>query len=96
VNEATIQFFNPDPKGEVPGKPVAVRLPDGYDTWAAAWERGGTVLWVREKAQKDPKGGTGASIRSYDFSDPARVKETTLEAPADLEKVPKAILDALR
>jgi hypothetical protein len=47
--------------------------------------RGGTMLWVQQK------GG----IRSYDFSNPAQVKETLLEEPAHLEKVPKPIRDAL-
>jgi hypothetical protein len=48
--------------------------------------RGGTVLWVQQKS----------GIRSYDFTNPAQVKETTLEEPVNLEKVPKPILDALR
>jgi len=63
-----------------------LNLPDGYATWAAAWVRGGAVLWLQQK------GG----IRSYDFTNPAQVKETTLKEPADLESVPKPILDALR
>ncbi|MEX2286164.1 MAG: M56 family metallopeptidase [Planctomycetaceae bacterium] len=86
VNEARIQFFTPDPKADAPGKPVALKLPDGYNTWAAAWVRGGTVLWVLQKG----------NVRSYDFTNPAQVKETTLEERANLEKVPKPILDALR
>jgi hypothetical protein len=86
VNEATIQFFSPDPKADAPGKPVALKLPDGYHTWAAAWVRSSTVLWVLQKG----------NVRSYDFTNPAQVKETTLEDPANLERVPKPILDALR
>lgn len=86
VNEATLQFFSPDPKADAPGKPIPLNLPDGYNTWAAAWVRGGTVLWVQ---QKD-------SYRSFDFTNPAEVKETTLQGPADIAKVPKPILDALR
>src|SRR5207302_5633103 len=86
ANEATIHFYSRDPKADAPGKPVLLKLPDGYNTWAAAWMRGGTVLWVRQKS----------GIRSYDFTNPAQVKETTLEEPASLEKVPKPILDALR
>jgi hypothetical protein len=86
VNEATILFFSPDPKADAPGNPVPLKLPGGYSTWAAAWMRGGTVLWVQQKS----------GLRSYDFTNPAQVKETTLEEPADLDKVPKPILDALR
>ena len=86
VNEASILFFSPDPKADAPGKPVALKLPDGYNTWAAVWMRGGTVLWVQQKS----------GIRSYDFTNPAQVKETNLEEPANLEKVPKPILDVLR
>ena len=41
-------------------------------------------------------GGAKGLVRKYDFTTPAQVKETTLEEPANLEKVPKPILDALR
>ena len=85
VNEASIQFFSPDPTRPPPGEPHEIKLPDGYNTWAAAWIRGSTVLWVLQKG----------NVRSYDFTNPAEVKETTLEQPANLEKVPRAILDAL-
>jgi hypothetical protein len=86
VNEAAIHFYSRDPNAAAPGKPVALKLPDGYNTWAAAWERGATVLWVLQKG----------SVRSYDFTNPAQVQETTLEEPANFDKVPKPILDALR
>lgn len=86
VNEATIQFFASDPKADPPGKPVALPLPDGYSTWAAAWMRGGTVLWVQ---QKD-------GLSSYDFTNPAEVKETVLSEPAARAKVPQPVRDALR
>jgi beta-lactamase regulating signal transducer with metallopeptidase domain len=86
VNEARIQFFSVDPAKPAPGEPHEIKLPDGYDTWAAAWVRGTTVLWVLQKG----------SVRSYDFTNSAQVKETTLEEPANLDKVPKPILDALR
>jgi hypothetical protein len=82
VNEASIQFFSPDPTKPAPGEPHEIKLPDGYDTWAAAWVRGATVLWVLQKG----------NVRSYDFTNPAQVKETTLQEPADLDKVPKPIL----
>jgi hypothetical protein len=85
VNEANIVFFSPDSKTEPPGKPHEIKLPDGHLTWAIAWERGTTVLWVAEKG----------ALRSYDFTKPGRVKETSLEE-ANLDQVPKPILDALR
>lgn len=85
VNEAYIQFFSRDPKADPPGKPVKLKLPHGYNTWVAAWMRGGKVLWVRQKGD----------LRAYDFANPAQVKETTIEEPANLEKVPKPIRDAL-
>ena len=85
VNEASIQFASPDPAKPVPGERHKIELPNGYGTWAAAWVRGGTVLWVQQKGK----------LRSIDFTNPAEVKETTLEEPASPEKVPNAILDAL-
>ncbi len=82
VNEASLQFFSRDPAQSAPGEPHEIQLPDGYDTWAAAWPRGGTVLWVQEK------GG----IRRYDFSTPAKV----VEEATPPEKVPVEIREALR
>jgi beta-lactamase regulating signal transducer with metallopeptidase domain len=81
VNEASIEFYSKDPT-----KPHEIKLPDGYNTWAAGWERGKTVLWVLQKS----------NVRSYDFTNPAQVKETTLEGPANFDSVPRPILDALR
>jgi beta-lactamase regulating signal transducer with metallopeptidase domain len=86
VNEASIRFGSPDPAKPALGNPHEIKLPDGYNTWAAAWMRGGTMLWVQQKSD----------LRSYDFTDPAQVKETSVEELADLEKVPKPIRDALR
>lgn len=85
VNEASIQFYAADSKDPPPGKPVELKLPDGYDTWAAAWHRGQTTLWVQQ----------AAGVRSYDFSNPAEVKQTDI-APADLDKVPADIRAALQ
>ena len=83
VNEAHIAFGTLE---QIIPKSYEIKLPDGYGTWAAAWMRGGTVLWVLQKG----------NVRSYDYTDPAQVKETTLEEPANVDKVPKPILDALR
>jgi len=82
VNEASIQFFSPDPAKPAPGEPHELKLPDGYDTWAAAWVRGGTVLWLQEKS----------GVRRYDFANPAKVKEEAEEP----DKVPAEIREALR
>ena len=86
ANEATIQFSPPDATKPVSAKPHKIALPDGYGTWAAAWMRGSNVFWVMQRW----------GIWSYDFSDPADVKETHLEHAAASDKVPKPILDALR
>jgi hypothetical protein len=78
VNEAHIQFFSDEPATSETHK---LTLPDGYDTWVAAWPRGGSVLWVREKE----------SARRYEFSDPASVKEEVVE----LDQVPAEIRIAM-
>jgi hypothetical protein len=82
VNEASIRFFSPEPTKPPPGEPHELKLPDGYNTWAATWMRGGTVLWLQEQS----------GIRSYDFSDSAKVKEEALQP----ENVPAEIREALR
>ena len=86
VNEARIEFYSPDSIKPAPGEPHEIKLPDGYDTWSAAWMRGETVLWVQQKG----------TVRSYDFTNPAVVKETVIEDPTLGDKVPQPILDALR
>ncbi len=85
VNEASIEFFSADPAKPPPGKPHEIKLPDGYNTWAAAWVRGRAVLWLLQEK----------NLRSFDFSNPAQVKETTFGEGADLGGVPTAIRDAL-
>jgi len=85
VNEASIRFFAADQTKPAPGKPHEIKLPDGYNTWAAAWLKDTTVLWVKQNG----------NMRSYDFTNPAQVKETTLKEPAHFEQVPRPILDAL-
>jgi hypothetical protein len=83
VNEASIQFFSPDPAKPAPGEPHELKLPDGYGTWATAWVRGRTVLWLQERS-----GG----VRRYDFANPTKVKEEATEP----DKVPADIREALR
>jgi hypothetical protein len=85
VNEASILFFPADRGKSAPGKPYPIKLPDGYDTWAAAWHRGMAGLWVYQHGK----------IRSYDFTNPAQVKEATFERPASLDQVPRPIREVL-
>jgi hypothetical protein len=86
VNVANIQFPAPDPQSDPPAKPYEIKLPDGHLTWSIAWEPGTTILWVLEKG----------IVRSYDFANPAQVKETTLKEFVKAIEVPKPVLDALR
>ena len=81
VNEAHIAFAPADATKPAPREPHVVQLPDDYDTWAAAWMRGGTVLWI---CKND-------AVHKVDFTDPAKVVESIPE----LGDVPKAIRDAL-
>ena len=53
-------FFSHRPDKPAPREPHKLKLPDGYNTWAAAWVRGGTVLWVTQKGL----------LRKIDFSNP--------------------------
>ncbi len=85
ISEANIRFFPSKPKTEPPGKPHEIKLPYGLRTWAIAWERGSTVLWVAEKGV----------LRSHDFADPAQVIVTRLEAD-EVTNVAKPLLKALR
>jgi hypothetical protein len=69
----------------VPAEPYKLKLPDGYDTWTAAWVRGAKVLWVSEKGL----------LQRIDFTNPAKVEETRFEAnkaadapiPPDIRKI---------
>jgi hypothetical protein len=85
ANEANIQFSPPDATNPPPAKPHKVHLPDGYGTWAAAWVHGSNVLWLMQRW----------GVWSYDFSNPADVKEAHIEHADAAGKVPKPILDAL-
>ncbi len=86
VNEADVIWY-PAGKDAVPTK---VPLPDGYDTWAAAWLPETTVLWVSQKGL----------LRSYDFTNLPSVKETRYEGdnvadapvPADVREAIRAAL----
>jgi hypothetical protein len=84
ANEARIVFFPTEQKAE-PGNPHAIKLPYGHLTWAIAWERGTTVLWVTQKGL----------VRKIDFADPADVKETRFE-DGGIVNVPQQLRDAFR
>lgn len=81
VNEARIQFHPSDPKAPAPSEPYRLNLPDGYDTWAVAWVRGESLLWLQESD----------SFHSYNITDPANVKEETV----DRKQVPLQVREAL-
>ena len=83
INEADIIWYPPG-KDHVP---ATVSLPNGYDTWAAGWAPGTTVLWVSQKEL----------LRSYDFTDPAAVKEMRYEGEhAANAPIPAEVREALR
>jgi beta-lactamase regulating signal transducer with metallopeptidase domain len=86
VNEATIKFNPADPTKPPPSPPFPLKLPDGYETWAATWVRGTNVLWLTDKG----------AVRSYDFANPAQVKEAAHGELAKPTEIPKPILEALR
>ncbi len=88
VNEAHLVFA--PPAGAIPGRPAEIKLPDGYDTWAAAWVRGTTALWVQQKGL----------LRKIVFSNYATAEESRYEGdkaadapiPADIREVLRAAL----
>lgn len=89
VNEAHLVFA--PPAGTIPGQPQEIKLPDGYDTWAASWVRGTTLMWVQQKGL----------LRRIDFSNYATAEESRYEAdkaaaapiPADIREALRAALD---
>jgi hypothetical protein len=83
INEADLIWYPPG-QDNVPTK---VSLPNGYDTWAAGWLPGSTILWV---SQAD-------LLCSYDFTDNAAVKETRYEGDQiATAPIPAALNAALR
>lgn len=87
VNEASIVFFSSNPKAAPPGPPHSIKLPDGYNTWAAAWVRDSTALWV---LQKD-------LLRRIDFADALKVEEIRFEADQTVDApIPPDIRESLR
>jgi hypothetical protein len=84
VNEARIEISTANQTIPMPLNPI--KLPDGYGTWAAAWVRGTTVLWIMRQKE----------VVAYDFSQPANIKEIKIDDPANPQKVPAPIFEALR
>jgi beta-lactamase regulating signal transducer with metallopeptidase domain len=84
VNEARIDISPADPT--LPKPSNRIKLPDGYGTWAAAWVRGTTVLWIIRQKE----------VVAYDFSKPTDLKEAKIDDPANPEKIPAPIFEALR
>lgn len=77
VNKATIRFYTkPQPE------PFDIMLPDGRLTYGIVWDRDAGVLWIKQ----------AGLVRSYDFTDPAKVKETR-HAP---DAMPDRFATALR
>jgi hypothetical protein len=85
TNKATIRFFPADAKADPPGKPYEIALPDGLLTFAIAWDRGAGRLWIAQIGL----------VRSYDFTNPAQVKETRFE-PGSIADVPDQFRAALK
>ncbi|MEM9659461.1 MAG: DUF1549 domain-containing protein, partial [Planctomycetota bacterium] len=69
VNEASLKFSAPEASAESPGKPFEIKLPNGRHTWAIAWKRDLTTLWVAEKGV----------VRRIDFANPADVREKRID-----------------
>ncbi|MFT5094126.1 MAG: hypothetical protein ACI93T_002957 [Porticoccaceae bacterium] len=67
-------------------KPYAITLPEGRLTYAIAWDRNATELWVVQKGM----------VRRCDFTNPADVKETRFYEKESFDEVPKHILEAAR
>jgi beta-lactamase regulating signal transducer with metallopeptidase domain len=84
-NSAEILFFGPDPTKQAPHKPHEISLPDGLASYAFAWVRGAGKLWLVTKGV----------VRSYDFTNPAQVRETRHE-PGSITKLPEHLREALK
>ena len=83
VNDGSVTYY-PTGKDNISHD---LKLPDGYDTWAAGWGPGTTVLWVTQKGL----------LRKIDFTDPAKVEETRYEGDKAADApIPPDIREALR
>ena len=88
VNEAHLSH-NP-PEDTIPAPHYEIQLPDGNDTWAAAWIRNTTLLCVEQKGL----------LRKIDFTSFAKIEETRFDGdktfgapiPADMREALRAAL----
>ncbi|WP_254513015.1 M56 family metallopeptidase [Anatilimnocola floriformis] len=85
TNKALIAFLSADPKVASPHEPYEIALPDGLQSWGAAWERDGNELWVVQKGL----------TRKFNFADPAKVKEERFE-DGSLSAASPAMQEALK
>lgn len=84
MNEANLVWYPPGKDSIALNIPV----PDGYNTWAAAWLPGSTALWVQQEGL----------LRKYDFGNPANISEARFasnEAAGEPSEVRGAIQKAL-
>ena len=89
VNEAALSFGASDPAIPSRGEPLEIDLPDGYDTWTAAWVRGTNLLWL---------GQSSGRLLRYDVTDPASVKIDLIKVAGaeEAEPIPPEIRETLQ
>ncbi|MFO0940728.1 MAG: M56 family metallopeptidase [Pirellulales bacterium] len=82
INEGSVTWFRPGKENIS----LELKLPVGFDTWAAGWEPSTTVLWI---LQEGP-------LQSVDFADPSAMKVTRYEgAESDKAPIPVALRAAM-
>ncbi len=84
INEATISFSPRGPNGKTPPS-FALKLPQGYGTWAISWQRATEVAWIAKKG----------SLQKVDFTNPDNVREESFEMEAGKKVIPAPIWEAL-
>jgi hypothetical protein len=90
MNDASIEFYSADPNKPMPREPYKIELADGYSTWAAAWMKDATTIWIAQKGL----------VRSIDFAKLEMVRETQYEGdkiasapiPADIREALRTVL----
>jgi beta-lactamase regulating signal transducer with metallopeptidase domain/tetratricopeptide (TPR) repeat protein len=85
ASDVQIHFWAADPKAEAPGKRHKITVPHGFGTWAITCRPGTGILWVL----------TRGAVRKVDFTDPARVKETSI-SPGSSDDVPDEYRESVR
>ncbi|MEI8212696.1 MAG: hypothetical protein WCI02_11150 [Planctomycetota bacterium] len=82
INEASLVRYQ-DRKESIS---IAVPLPEGYDSWAAGWQPGSTLLWIAERGR----------LRSYDFQNPADIKTAEHDSGSDGIPIDHELKEALK